>query len=143
MLETNLHPLIDPGAPGILEYGKADVNLNLVFNNIGGLFYVNGVVYESPVVSVFLQILSGAQEATDLIPKGRVIVLETNKVMELTMVTKSFGAPTSSTHLMSYNQVVPVASTIYILCAWMLSPAVFQVNKWSYSGLQIIPDLGF
>lgn len=38
MLETNLYPLINPGAPGISEYGRADINLNLVVDNIGGLF---------------------------------------------------------------------------------------------------------
>ncbi|KAG1732112.1 laccase [Suillus lakei] len=93
MLETNLHTLINPGAPGIPEYGKADINLNLVVSNIGGLFYVNGVEYKPPTVPVLLQILSGAQEATDLMPKGSVVVLEANKVVELTMVTNGPGAP--------------------------------------------------
>ncbi|KAG1814195.1 laccase [Suillus variegatus] len=93
MLETNLHPLINPGAAGIPEYGKADINLNLVVDNIGGLFFINGAVYEPPIVPVLLQILSGAQDATDLMPIGSVIVLEANKVVELTMTTNGFGAP--------------------------------------------------
>ncbi|KAG2049709.1 Cupredoxin [Suillus hirtellus] len=76
MLETNLHPLINPGAAGIPEYGKADINLNLVVDNI-----------------VLLHILSGAQDATDLMPIGSVIVLEVNKVVELTITTNGFGAP--------------------------------------------------
>ncbi|KAG1872898.1 laccase [Suillus subalutaceus] len=93
MLETNLHPLINPGAPGIPEYGKADINLNLVVDNIGGLFFINGFVYEPPTVPVLLQILSGAQHAIDLMPIGSIIVLEANKVVELTMVTNGIGAP--------------------------------------------------
>lgn len=96
MLETNLHPLINPGAAGIPEHGKADINLNLVVDNIGGLFFINGAVYEPPIVPVLLQILSGAQDATDLMPIGSVIVLEANKVVELTMTTNGFGAPVSN-----------------------------------------------
>lgn len=96
MLETNLHPLIDPGAPGIPEYGRADINLKLVVNNTGGVFSINGAVYKPPTVPVLLQILSGAQNAVDLMPNGNVIVLEANKVVELTMLTNGFGAPVSN-----------------------------------------------
>ncbi|KIJ21193.1 laccase [Paxillus involutus ATCC 200175] len=93
LLEQNLHALINPGAPGIPEYGKADINLRIVANNSGGVFYMNGVRYRPPTVPVLLQILSGAQQATDLMPQGDVIVLESNKVVELTMVTAGFGGP--------------------------------------------------
>ncbi|KAG2346016.1 laccase [Suillus weaverae] len=93
MLEMNLHPLVNPGAPGIPEYGRADINLKLVANNTGGVFSINGVVYKPPTVPVLLQILSGAQNAMDLMPSGGVIVLEANKVVELTMLTNGFGAP--------------------------------------------------
>jgi iron transport multicopper oxidase len=96
MLETNLHPLIDPGAPGIPEYGRADINLKLVANNTGGVFSINGAVYKPPTVPVLLQILSGARDATDLMPSGNVIVLEANKVVELTLLTNGFGAPVSN-----------------------------------------------
>ncbi|KAF9232456.1 laccase [Melanogaster broomeanus] len=93
LLEQNLHGLINPVAPGIPEYGKADINLRIVANNIGGYYYMNGVRYKPPTVPVLLQILSGAQQATDLMPNGSVIVLESNKVVELTMVTGGFGGP--------------------------------------------------
>ncbi|KAG0704573.1 laccase [Suillus ampliporus] len=93
MLETNLHALISPGAPGVPGYGRADINLMLVANNTGGVFSINGVAYKPPTVPVLLQILSGAQDAADLMPGGSVIVLEANKVVELTMVTGGFGAP--------------------------------------------------
>jgi len=93
LLERNLHALINPGAPGIPEYGKADINIEISANNIGGAYYMNGVRYRPPTVPVLLQILSGAQEATDLVPNQSVIVLEPNKVVELTMKTAGFGGP--------------------------------------------------
>ncbi|KAH7891028.1 laccase [Phlebopus sp. FC_14] len=93
LLETNLHTLVHPGAPGIPGYGKADINLKLVVNNTGGYYYVNGVRFQPPTVPVLLQIMSGAQDASDLMPTGSVITLESNKVVELTMVTGGFGGP--------------------------------------------------
>jgi iron transport multicopper oxidase len=93
LLEQNLHALIDPGAPGIPEYGEADINIEIAANNIGGVFYINGFRYRPPSVPVLLQILSGAQQATDLMPNGSVYVLEPNKVVELTVRTLGFGGP--------------------------------------------------
>jgi iron transport multicopper oxidase len=95
--ETDLHPLINPGVPGIPEYGKADINLNLEVTITEGTFYVkNGasnVTFQPPTVPVLLQILSGAQEPSQLLPNGSVIVLEANKVVELTMSTVGPGGP--------------------------------------------------
>ena len=95
LLEQNLHALIQPGAPGIPEYGKADINIEINADNIGGQFYMNGVRYRPPTVPVLLQILSGAQLASDLMPNGSVYVLEPNKVVELTMRTTGPGGPVS------------------------------------------------
>ncbi|KAG2069791.1 laccase [Suillus decipiens] len=91
--ETNLHALVNPAAPGIPEYGAADINLNLQVANINGIFFVNNVSFAAPTVPVLMQILSGAQEATDLMPNGSVIVLEANKVVELTLSTTGPGGP--------------------------------------------------
>jgi iron transport multicopper oxidase len=91
--EWNLHALTNPGAPGIPGYGNADINLYLVASNINGSFYVNGTSFTPPSVPVLLQILSGAQDATQLLPSGSVIVLEANKVVELTMTTTGLGGP--------------------------------------------------
>ena len=91
--ETNLHALINPGAPGVPEYGKADINLNLTVVNVGGTFYVNGVSFQPPTVPVLLQILSGAQEPSQLLPNGSIFVLEANKVVELTLSTTGQGGP--------------------------------------------------
>ncbi|KAG1724261.1 laccase [Suillus lakei] len=93
LVETNLHALINPGAPGIPGYGNADINLNLQVANTGGTFYVNGIPFKPPTVPVLLQILSGAQEPSQLLPNGSVIVLEANKVVELTMSTTGPGGP--------------------------------------------------
>jgi FtsP/CotA-like multicopper oxidase with cupredoxin domain len=62
-------------------------------NTGGGIYYMNGVRYQPPTVPVLLQILSGAQQATDLMPNGSVYVLEPNKVVELTMTTQGPGGP--------------------------------------------------
>ncbi|KAG2069773.1 laccase [Suillus decipiens] len=91
--ETNLHALINPAAPGIPEYGAADINLNLQVANINGIFFVNNVSFTAPTVPVLMQILSGAQEATDLMPNGSIIILEANKVVELTLSTTGPGGP--------------------------------------------------
>ncbi|OAX41113.1 laccase [Rhizopogon vinicolor AM-OR11-026] len=91
--EWNLHTLINPGAPGIPGYGNADINLNLNVTNPNGTFYVNNVSFKSPTVPVLLQILSGAQDASQLLPNESIIVLDANKVVELTMSTGGLGGP--------------------------------------------------
>jgi iron transport multicopper oxidase len=91
--ETDLHTLINPGAPGIHEYGKADINLNLEVTVTGFKFYVNNVTFQPPSVPVLLQILSGARDPSQLLPLGSVYVLEANKVVELTMVISGPGGP--------------------------------------------------
>ncbi|KAG2066216.1 Cupredoxin [Suillus decipiens] len=79
LLETNLHALINPGAPGTPGYGNADINLD-------GIFYVNNNPFNPPTVPVLLQILSGAQDASQLFPNGSVIVLEANEVVGVDFV---------------------------------------------------------
>ncbi|KZP29155.1 multicopper oxidase [Athelia psychrophila] len=87
LLETNLHPLENPGAPGGHHKGGADVELTLnlaqVVKPTGNVFTINGVTFEPPSVPVLLQILSGSTKATDLLPKGSVYTLPSNKVIEL------------------------------------------------------------
>lgn len=112
--EQNLHPLINPGAPGIPEYGKADINLEITADNIGGPFFMNGARYRPPTVPVLLQIMSGAQQAADLLPNGSVIPLEGNKVVELTMKIAGVGGPVSShplSFLCSYLRKFSIPST--------------------------------
>ncbi|KAG1746508.1 Cupredoxin [Suillus lakei] len=87
LLETNLHAYLHPGAHGIPEYGKAGINLIMVINR------TNGIGFEPPSVPVLLQIPSGAQEATDILPDGSVYVLEPNAVVELTMINGDQHGP--------------------------------------------------
>ncbi|KAG9308833.1 laccase [Chiua virens] len=90
--EGNLHPLVNPGAPGVPEIGKADVNLQFsVGTNSSGYFTINNVSFTDPTVPVLLQILSGARDASQLLPNGSVYVLPSNKVIEI-----SFPDPTSA-----------------------------------------------
>jgi FtsP/CotA-like multicopper oxidase with cupredoxin domain len=100
LVETNLHALINPGAPGFPEYGMADINLRMTVNRTdGGIYLINGVQYKPPTVPVLLQILSGAQQATDLLPNGSIYVLEANKVVELTMLINGEMGPVSFAHI--------------------------------------------
>jgi len=83
--EGDLQPLEKPGAPGMPYPGGADVVLNftLGFDDGTVLFSMNNVTYVSPTVPVLLQVLSGAQHAQDLLPKGSVYTLPSNKVIEI------------------------------------------------------------
>ena len=97
MLETNLHPLSNPGAPGKPIPGDADVKLNLkiVFDTDTQLFTVNGASFIPPTNPVLLQILSGARTAQELLPPGSVYVLPRNKVIEISIPGGSPGSPVS------------------------------------------------
>jgi len=83
--DSNAHPLTNPGAPGVPEPGKADVNINLVPGFNAGSFTINNVSFTIPSLPVLLQILSGARHPSDLLPTGSVYVLPPNKVIEISM----------------------------------------------------------
>jgi iron transport multicopper oxidase len=57
-------------------------------------FTVNGVSFEAPGVPVLLQILSGAQKASDLVPAGSIYGLDRNKSVEL-VIPGSSAVPVS------------------------------------------------
>ncbi|KAG1811276.1 TvLac6 [Suillus subaureus] len=111
--ETDLHTLINPGAPGTKGYDNADINLNLEVSTASLKFYVNNVTFQAPPVPVLLQILSGARDSSQLLPLGSVYVLEVNKVVELTMVISGPGGPhtfnvVQSAGSSTFNYVNPV-----------------------------------
>ncbi|KAL5523464.1 hypothetical protein ACEPAG_7637 [Sanghuangporus baumii] len=83
--EADLHPLVNPGAPGNPVIGGVDFALNLVISIdlTTGQHPVNGVVYQSPSVPVLLQVLSGTTSATNLLPSGSVYNLPGNSTIEL------------------------------------------------------------
>ena len=98
LVESNLHPLQNPAAPGIPTPGAADVNLNLdiEFSATAGNFSVNNVSFVPPSVPVLLQIISGASTAQSLLPNGSVYVLPPNKVIEISMPGGAPGSPVSN-----------------------------------------------
>ncbi|KAJ7683768.1 laccase precursor [Mycena rosella] len=81
LVETDLHPLLPSPVPGAHIPGGADINLHFdITRNMTTLkWFTNGVNYAPPSVPVLLQILSGAQKAEELLPKGSVYPLPPNK----------------------------------------------------------------
>ncbi|KAH9003597.1 laccase 2 [Lactarius hatsudake] len=97
LVETNLHPLAATPVPGLPQPGGADININLDvgFTPLpnGFQFSINGFPFEPPTVPVLLQILSGAQKASDLLPAGTVYGLDANKSVEITIPGGATGGP--------------------------------------------------
>lgn len=86
LMEYNLHPLVDPAAPGAAESGGADVSINLesVWDD-NMRFLINGYSYTSPSTPILLQILNGNVNASELSPNGSVYTLPPNKTIELSV----------------------------------------------------------
>ncbi|KAJ7051214.1 laccase [Mycena amicta] len=104
LVETDLRPLVASAVPGTAEVGGADVVMNLVISLDFATFTfeINGVTYTPPTAPVLLQILSGAQSATDLLPTGSVFTLPANSVVELSIAGGTPGAP-HPFHLHGHN----------------------------------------
>ncbi|KAJ7092916.1 Cupredoxin [Mycena belliarum] len=105
LLEQNLHPALrEPRVPGLPVPGGADVNLHLAiaFDFTSFKFTINSAEFIPPTAPVLLQILSGAQSATDLLPAGSVYTLPPNKVIEISIPGGSIGAP-HPFHLHGHN----------------------------------------
>lgn len=85
--EADLHPLVNPGAPGQPTVGGVDLALNLPIgiNLTTGEHTVNGVTYRQPSVPVLLQILSGTTDPTNLLPTGSVYGLPGNSSIEISL----------------------------------------------------------
>ncbi|KAH9998722.1 laccase [Russula vinacea] len=93
--ETDLHPLVPSPVPGQPFPGGADININLnvQINDNRTAFLVNGVVFDPPTIPVLLQILSGAKNASQLLPAGSIYGLDPNKSVELTIPGGAIGGP--------------------------------------------------
>ncbi|KAK0454245.1 Cupredoxin, partial [Desarmillaria tabescens] len=85
MNETQLVPLENPGAPGTSEIGGVDVAMNLALAFVSRTFTINGASFVPPTTPVLLQILSGAQSASDLLPTGSVVSLPVNSTIEISL----------------------------------------------------------
>uniref|UniRef100_A0A0W0FMU0 laccase n=1 Tax=Moniliophthora roreri TaxID=221103 RepID=A0A0W0FMU0_MONRR len=85
LMETDLHPLENPGAPGLPQPDGADINLNfaLGFNPSTRLFDISGTPFIPPTVPVLLQIMSGAAAPGSLLPNGPVYALPLNKTIQI------------------------------------------------------------
>nr|VWO98767.1 Tetraspanin [Ganoderma boninense] len=83
LVETALRPLIPAPAPGSPGIGDVDVtvNLDMTFNRTH--FLINNQSFVSHPVPVLLQIMSGAQDAKDLLPAGSLVVLPSNSTIEI------------------------------------------------------------
>jgi hypothetical protein len=114
LLETNLHPLENPGAPGKHEIGGADIaiHLDMTFEYPAYAFRINGVQFVPPTVPVLLQILSGAR-TQDLLPAGSVYSLPPNKVIEVSIPGLANGAPVSNGFFYHYGRT----SEFLLLCS--------------------------
>ncbi|KAF8888052.1 laccase 3 precursor [Infundibulicybe gibba] len=95
LVEANLHPLSNPGAPGDPGPDGADVGLNLAmaFDATKLMFTINGASFIPPTAPVLLQILSGTKAAQDLLPEGNVYTLPPNQVIELSIPGGAPGSP--------------------------------------------------
>ncbi|KAF7332629.1 Laccase 3 [Mycena kentingensis (nom. inval.)] len=85
--------------------GGADVNINLNFDwDFATLRHtLNGNTFSPPNAPALLQILSGTQEASDLLPTGSYIPLPPNKVIEVTIPGSSDPAAPHPFHLHGHN----------------------------------------
>ncbi|KAF7369720.1 Laccase, multicopper oxidase, benzenediol:oxygen oxidorectuctase [Mycena venus] len=101
---VDLHSLVATAVPGMAVAGGADVTMNIVISLdfTSFTFEINGVSYTPPTVPVLLQILSGAQSATDLLPTESVFTLPANSVVELSIPGETPGAP-HPFHLHGHN----------------------------------------
>lgn len=109
LMEYNLHPLVDPAAPGAAESGGADVSINLesVWDD-NMRFLINGYSYTSPSTPVLLQILNGNVNASELSPNGSVYTLPPNKTIELSVPGGQPEGPVGNADVsLSYVSHVP------------------------------------
>ncbi|KAI5831415.1 multicopper oxidase/laccase, partial [Schizophyllum commune Tattone D] len=100
--EPELHALVDPAAPGTPEYGVDVQSVNLTLGFDGALFTVNGHNFHGPdgmMKPYLLQILSGAQSASDLLPQDSIIGIKRGSVVEITLIPDMSGM-TGSPHPM-------------------------------------------
>ncbi|EIN14729.1 laccase [Punctularia strigosozonata HHB-11173 SS5] len=109
LVEANLVPLENPGVIGRKCVDCADVNYNLKldFNLHGDFkFDINNVTFVPPTVPVLLQILSGAQTASQLLPTGSIYPLPKNSSIQLSLpagtTAPSAGGP-HPFHLHGHN----------------------------------------
>ncbi|EIN05347.1 laccase [Punctularia strigosozonata HHB-11173 SS5] len=108
LVETSLVPLENPGVVGPASQhcvDCADVNHNLKLGFMAPNFTINNVSFIPPNVPVLLQILNGAQAASDLMPKGSIIELPAGKTVQISLPVDTTSAPSGPHpfHLHGHN----------------------------------------
>ncbi|KAK7055299.1 multicopper oxidase/laccase [Favolaschia claudopus] len=107
LLETDLHPLTPVPVPGRPYPGGADVSINLdmglVFTSTGPRYTMNGATFSPPSAPALLQILSGAQLASELLPTGSYYALPKDKVVEISIPGGSDPGSPHPFHLHGHN----------------------------------------
>jgi iron transport multicopper oxidase len=83
----------DLAAPGTAVAGGANKVWNLAITFSGGTFSINGVPFVNPDVPVLLQLLSGAQTPSSLLPSGSIYDISLGDVVELSIPGGTVGAP--------------------------------------------------
>ncbi|KDR65780.1 hypothetical protein GALMADRAFT_148428 [Galerina marginata CBS 339.88] len=94
LLETQLHALTDPRAPGkpIMDGGDVNLHFNLSYDKEKELFAINGTSFKPPKVPVLLQILTGTPPE-QLLPKGSIYKLPRNKSISISVLPGVFDGP--------------------------------------------------
>ncbi|KAF8206979.1 laccase 2 [Mycena galopus ATCC 62051] len=112
--EVNIHPLVNPGAPGSPVPGGVDVAKNLLLTSAGGKFFINGVSFVPPTTPVLLQILSGAETAASLLPNGSVYPLPPASTIELSLPGGVVGGGHPfHLHGHAFDVIRSASSTVY------------------------------
>lgn len=66
---------------------------------------MNNFTFKDPSVPILLQILSGVQQAQDLVPSGTIYGLNHGEVVELNIPAGARGGPVSQSHYVIHTYV--------------------------------------
>jgi iron transport multicopper oxidase len=89
--ESELRPIVPQPVPGNHSFEHADVYFNFftLLNRTANLFLMGngtyGKTFTPPTVPILLQVLSGARDASEILPEGAVYTIPPNKVIEVTI----------------------------------------------------------
>nr|BAO09160.1 laccase3 [Agaricus brasiliensis] len=103
LVQANLRPSPPIPVPGDRTPNGADqvFNLTFGFNELGN-FTINNVTFIPPTVPVLLQILSGAMNAHDLLPKGSVYTIQRGQTIQVNFPS-NFPVGPHPFHLHGHN----------------------------------------
>ncbi|KAJ7157671.1 laccase2 [Mycena crocata] len=108
--DSFMHPIASE-KPGKLGSAPADIPKVLTISQTTGspFFDINGISYLSPSLPVLLQLLSGAAKPADFLPSEQVILLESNKIVDISIPGP--GAHPFHLHGHNFDIVLPSGQT--------------------------------